>query len=242
MSEVERYLDEMFDRLAGTGAAGRRALAETEDHLRAAVGAGMADGLPERQAEHEAVARFGSAARIAGQVRCVHRADPLRSAISAAWLVVGVSLSWLGVMFVAAFFFPGVLLRLAVILPPSNACSEFLSPACYPDMPVTWTTVVAGLVLLLAGVTLLVARRLGMKRFGLTSAGQPLSAVAASLFAIAGLALYANPVVTVGPVRGTAGPVTSLRLITIGAAVAAVMAVTQNLIHGRRLRRLTQQD
>lgn len=33
MSEIERYLDEFFDRLAGQGAAGRRALAEAEDHL-----------------------------------------------------------------------------------------------------------------------------------------------------------------------------------------------------------------
>ena len=30
---VDRYLDALFDRLAGTGAAGRRALAEAEDHL-----------------------------------------------------------------------------------------------------------------------------------------------------------------------------------------------------------------
>ena len=42
MSEIERYLDELFDQLAGTGAAGRRALMEAEYHLRA-VGA---DALP----------------------------------------------------------------------------------------------------------------------------------------------------------------------------------------------------
>ena len=243
MSGVERYLDEMFDRLAGTGAAGRRALAETEDHLRAAVTAGMADGLPERQAEHEAVARFGSAARIAGQVRYVHRAGPLRSAVCAAWLVVGISLSWLGAMFLTAFFFPGVLLRLANSLHPhSYACSDFLSPACYTYMPGTWETVVAGLVLLIAGVTLLTARRLGMKRFGLTSAGQPVAPLAASLIAIAGLALYANPAVTAGPTGDMTGAVLSLRLITVGAAVAAVLAVTQNLVQGRRLRRLTQEN
>ena len=108
MSEVERYLDEMFDRLAGTGAAGRRALAETEDHLRAAVAAGLAEGLPDQQAEHEAVIRFGSAARIAGQVVRVHRRGPVRAAASAAWLVVGVGLSWLGVMFLAETTFTGL--------------------------------------------------------------------------------------------------------------------------------------
>src|SRR6476659_4613606 len=35
LSEIERYLDELFDQLAGTGAAGRRALLEAEYHLRA---------------------------------------------------------------------------------------------------------------------------------------------------------------------------------------------------------------
>jgi hypothetical protein len=33
VSEIERYLDELFDQLAGTGAAGRRALMEAEYHL-----------------------------------------------------------------------------------------------------------------------------------------------------------------------------------------------------------------
>lgn len=235
MSEVERYLDEMFDRLAGTGAAGRRALAETEDHLRAAMAAGLAEGLPEPQAEHEAVVRFGSAARIAGQVRRVHRPGPVRAAVSAAWLVVGVGLSWLGLMFLAAFFFPAALRLVHIPLYTYNSCSNFLSPSCYPEMPITRKTLVVGLVLLIAGVTLLAARRLGRKLFGRASAGQPVSALAASLFAIAGLALYADPVVTLGPAPG-------LRLITIGAAAAAVMAAAQNLVQGRRSRWLTQQD
>ena len=34
MSEIEWYLDELFDQLAGTGAAGRRALMEAEYQLR----------------------------------------------------------------------------------------------------------------------------------------------------------------------------------------------------------------
>lgn len=138
MSEVERYLDEMFNRLAGTGARGRRVLAETEDHLRAAVAAGLAEGLPERQAEHGAVVRFGSAARVAGQVRRVHRPGPVRSAVSAAWLVVGVGLSWLGMMFLAAYFFPGALRLAHIPLYNDKSCSNFLSPSCSPEMPITW--------------------------------------------------------------------------------------------------------
>lgn len=96
-------------------------------------------------------------------------------------------------------------------------------------------TMVVGLVLLIAGVTPLAARQLGRKFFSMASTGQPISALAASLFAIAGLALYADPVVTLGPVPG-------LRLITIGAAAAAVMAAMQNLVQGRRSRWLAQQD
>ena len=38
---VERYLDALFDRLAGTGQAGRRSLVEAEDHLRAAAAAAL---------------------------------------------------------------------------------------------------------------------------------------------------------------------------------------------------------
>ena len=34
---AERYLDALFDRLTGTGNAGRRSMAEAEDHLRTAA-------------------------------------------------------------------------------------------------------------------------------------------------------------------------------------------------------------
>jgi hypothetical protein len=45
VSEIERYLDELFDRLAGqVPRAG--ALAEAEDHLRAAAADAVAGGLP----------------------------------------------------------------------------------------------------------------------------------------------------------------------------------------------------
>ena len=58
MSEIEWYLDDLFDQLAGTGtgtgtgtgAAGRRALMEAEYHLRAAAAGAMTRGLPDDQA------------------------------------------------------------------------------------------------------------------------------------------------------------------------------------------------
>lgn len=66
---VDRWLDEAFDQMAGTGAAGRRTLAEAEDHLLHAVADSLAQGLPQEEAELEAVRRFGSPAMIAASVQ-----------------------------------------------------------------------------------------------------------------------------------------------------------------------------
>jgi hypothetical protein len=70
---VERYLDELFDRLAGTGQAGRRSLVEAEDHLRSATAAGLAGGLDHERAERQAVQRFGQPGSIAAQLQLTHR-------------------------------------------------------------------------------------------------------------------------------------------------------------------------
>lgn len=95
---VERYLDEMFDRLAGTGAAGRRMLAETESHLFAAVEEGLARGLEAGAAEREAVDRFGPAAGVARLVPAVARdlQGALRRLLVGAWVAAGVVLAWWG--------------------------------------------------------------------------------------------------------------------------------------------------
>ncbi len=98
-SAVDQCLDEMFDRLAGTGAAGRRALAELEDHLRSAVAEGTARGLSTEQAEREAVARFGATAEVAGQLRSVHHGPYawLRPAFVGCWLAGGLGLVTVGI-------------------------------------------------------------------------------------------------------------------------------------------------
>jgi len=70
---VDRYLDELFDRLAGTGTDGRRSVTEAEDHLRSAVAESVAAGTDPELAEHEAVERFGRPAAIATQLRVAHR-------------------------------------------------------------------------------------------------------------------------------------------------------------------------
>jgi hypothetical protein len=99
MSEIERYLDELFDQLAGTGAAGRRALMEAEYHLRAVAADAMASGLPEDQAEHEAVSRFGPPALVARTLRSAGR---LNRTVSTAWLLAGLAACGLGATYLAA--------------------------------------------------------------------------------------------------------------------------------------------
>jgi hypothetical protein len=78
---VERWLDEVFGGLTGTGPAGRRVLAEFEDHLRTAVAEGITGGLTAIEAEREAVARFGPPGQVARGIRAAHR-NILRPAIT----------------------------------------------------------------------------------------------------------------------------------------------------------------
>jgi hypothetical protein len=94
---VDRYLDDLFDRLAGTGAAGRRALAEVEDHLRAAADQGEALGRSRYDAEQRAVAAFGPPDAVAAGLRAVHRPDAwLRPTFAGAWLAGGLGLVAVG--------------------------------------------------------------------------------------------------------------------------------------------------
>lgn len=86
---VEQYLNELFDRLAGTGAVGRRALVETEDHLAESKAALIASGLDEREASLRAVARFGDARQIARDLRNADRdlAGLARQLFMTGWLL-----------------------------------------------------------------------------------------------------------------------------------------------------------
>jgi len=86
---VERYLDDLFNRLAGTGMAGRRAIAEAEDHLRESVAARMAAGATADDAERAAVAAFGSAESVSAALRATHRpiAALFRPAFVASWWI-----------------------------------------------------------------------------------------------------------------------------------------------------------
>jgi hypothetical protein len=209
MTHVERYLDELFDRLAGTGAAGRRALAEAEDHLHAAVAAGVERGLTEERAGQEAVERFGSPARIAGELRVAHGgpAAVLRPAFVGTWLVgallaLAIGLSGLLVeVFGAAFGYafvagdaPGVTYtaqRCAEYheyAPNAASCAEaaafhhFGEVAQYREM--------AGILGLLALLALLAARRWsGLRDPSWTPPRVPVAVALLALFSAAGVVL-----------------------------------------------------
>ena len=124
MSEIERYLDELFDRMAGQGAAGRRALAEAEDHLRASAADAMARAVPADQAELDAIARFGSPAVVARKMRSALGGGLVSRAVSVGWLLAGLATAGLGVAYLAAYARLGW-------LSPAWMCTNFLNPSCY---------------------------------------------------------------------------------------------------------------
>jgi hypothetical protein len=93
---VERHLDLLFDKLSGTGRAGRRTLSEAEDHLRSAVAESLAGGASALDAERAAVARFGAVEPVARGIRLAHGAV-LRPLFTGAWLVGTLALLAMGV-------------------------------------------------------------------------------------------------------------------------------------------------
>lgn len=62
---VDAYLDELLEKMRGSGHDVRRTLSEAEDHLREAVDEGLAQGLELEAAQLRAVDRFGSPATVA---------------------------------------------------------------------------------------------------------------------------------------------------------------------------------
>ena len=95
---VDRYLDDMFNLLAGTGASGRRLLIEAEEHLTEAAAEGRARGLDPEAAERAAVDRFGAAAAVARRVPAPFGTVrvSLSKLTTAAWALTGTALAWYG--------------------------------------------------------------------------------------------------------------------------------------------------
>jgi hypothetical protein len=244
---VDRYLDELFDALAGTGGAGRRALAEAEDHLRAATADRTADGMPIEAAERDAVARFGVPARIASQLRRAHGRPRLPQVISAGWLLAGWTLGGLGATYLIKAVDIAVLLRmhpetvpqcpdnldqimldrLAAALPGSVV--EF--GPCSTSASALQANLRVGALLALLAAGILLARWLTRRAGRLAPTPRRLTLLAAVGFGAAGLTLLGNqlggrpePLFGVEP-----GP--GIHHVTLAAGVALLISVAALVRH-----------
>jgi HAAS len=96
---IDRYLDSLVEAMNGPGRQIRRALAESEDHLRQATADGVESGMNHEEAARTAIERFGSPELVA------RRYDLLRTLASPAQIAMQAVLAlWL----VAAFVLIGV--------------------------------------------------------------------------------------------------------------------------------------
>ena len=177
MSDIDRYLDELFDRLAGQGATGRRMLEEATDHLRMAVAEKIEAGLPADHAEREAVAQFGETGHIAGLLNRVHDRTRLATAASGATLIAG----W------ALLMLSGTYLATAAGL----AVWGHSAPIMYQ------TAAIGGLMLLVGGAVLL-ARRLAVHTGRIPPTHPPHALLGAATLALAGVVTFVDLPLAVG--------------------------------------------
>lgn len=86
---IEEYLDRLLVSLSGSPRQVRHTLAEVEAHLRDAVAEGIAAGLPEAQAEEQALERIGPVHVVAGRPAVITRpsAPLLRRLVLTAGLI-----------------------------------------------------------------------------------------------------------------------------------------------------------
>jgi hypothetical protein len=200
---AERYLDALFDRLTGTGNAGRRSMAEAEDHLRTAAAVGVASGLDREAAEHQAVRRFGAPGSIAAQLQITHRGIGalIRPLLAGAYMIGVVGMLALGVsgvlseisgrLFGAAFvsgdingvtYTPARCADYFEYFPDAGSCNAAAALHHWGEV-VEYRVAVGVLGLLALGVGLALRRRLA-DRWGLWR--PPTAAVALVTTAVAG--------------------------------------------------------
>ncbi|MEV6847463.1 permease prefix domain 1-containing protein [Actinoplanes sp. NPDC051411] len=116
MTSVDSYLDDLFERLAGTGPDGRRLLVEAEQHLADAVAEARGRGLDTEAAEREAVQRFGAATDIVRQLPVASGTlrISLRRLAAGTWALTGIGLAWYGLSGVLTWLLAGPWVRLLI--------------------------------------------------------------------------------------------------------------------------------
>ncbi|GAB3967059.1 permease prefix domain 1-containing protein [Plantactinospora veratri] len=211
---LDRHLDQMFDQLAGTGAAGRRVLAEVEEHLRDAVADEMAQGASAEQAERNAITRFGPPDRVTGDLRRARRGLAVASVVSGAWLLTGLAT----LLFAVTYLFKALDVAMLRRTHPEQLPSCVESPVAPADISdalapcgvgtsamhaYAWI----GSVALLAAVVVLAARWLTIRNTALVPVPPRFPLLAAAIFAATGVVLFLlYPVTPYGqPLFGSGG-------------------------------------
>jgi hypothetical protein len=228
MSEIERYLDELFGRLAGTGAAGRRVLAEAEDHLRAAAADAMTCGLQAEQAEHEAVTRFGSSGAVARKMRAAYGGGRVSRAVSVGWLMAGLAAAALGGTYLAE---AGQLGWQST----AGACTTFLSPVCYSIGGPVMRDIQSAVIAAGAGAMLLLGRWLAVRYTGLAPSRRGIALAAGLLlglvafcFGMAGLTPALHAEVFSGLLSQPIGRVSFIGVTAVMECLAAAVSLADS--------------
>jgi hypothetical protein len=113
----------------------------------------MARGLPEDQAEHEAVSRFGPPALVARKLRSAQGTERLNRAASVAWLLAGLAGCGLGVAYLVAAWWHSW---------QTPACTVVLTPHCYTT-GMLMTRITTATTIAAAGAALLLGRWLAVR-------------------------------------------------------------------------------
>jgi len=223
MRGIDSYLDDLFDRLGGTGRAGRRLLLESEDHLRTAASEAMARGSTREEAESLAVESFGSVHEIVKDLRPPITAARLAmTAISAVWVSIGALAMVAGVSYLTFFAGThGVFFRRsahAICGPESTTAAPMSVCGSHNVMPLA-----IGLVLLTSGGLALLLRVAFTRRQRLPLAGARLTMLGAALFALLALAIAMD---NGNPIAGSPPAWESIHLVVaVALAVCAIVAV-----------------
>ncbi|MFG2043158.1 permease prefix domain 1-containing protein [Dactylosporangium sp. NPDC048998] len=204
MSDIDHYLDELFDRLSGQGAAGRRMLEEAEQHLRMAAADKVADGMPAEEAEREAIARFGESGHVAGLLDRVYQGPRRVTAASAAAAVAGRAL----------------LMLAGVYLVSALALIEWGTS----DAIMRQTAAVGALLLATGGIVLLV-RWLAARAGWLSPASPPYALFGAAVFALAGLVVLVDLPLVAGLAFGERGLHRQAAALLTGLAAVNLLAI-----------------
>lgn len=113
---IELYLDQLVEEMHGPGKEIRRALAETEDHLRQAEMEALEAGMPSLEAARIAIGKFGSPRVVASRYDLLRTlASPRQTALQAflalmlvgSFIFIGIGLSGVAAAAGAAIYGPG---------------------------------------------------------------------------------------------------------------------------------------